>query len=118
MIIKKQIRCELGVIENNSNYGFIVRGSDGKTILIDHNGVHNAGITDGAIDNRKVSENANISGKKLDIDSVIRTINDDGSVTIEGTKIQVGNTTLDVELSKQTNLINDHTTQLSINNLL
>lgn len=110
---KKQIRCELGVIENNSNYGFIVRGSDGKTILIDHNGVHNAGITDGAIDNRKVSENANISGKKLDIDSVIRTINDDGSVTIEGTKIQVGNTTLDVELSKQTNLINDHTTQLS-----
>lgn len=110
---KKQIRCELGVIENNSNYGFIVRGSDGQTILIDHNGVHNAGITDGAIDNRKVSENANISGKKLDIDSVIRTINDDGSVNIEGTKIQVGNTTLDVELSKQTNLINDHTTQLS-----
>lgn len=110
---KKQIRCELGVIENNSNYGFIVRGSDGQTILIDHNGVHNAGITDGAIDNRKVSENANISGKKLDIDSVIRTINEDGSVTIEGTKIQVGNTTLDVELSKQTNLINDHTTQLS-----
>lgn len=110
---KKQIRCELGVIENNSNYGFIVRGSDGQTILIDHNGVHNAGITDGAIDNRKVSENANISGKKLDIDSVIRTINDDGSVTIEGTKIQVGNTTLDVELSKQTNLINEHTTQLS-----
>lgn len=110
---KKQIRCELGVIENNSNYGFIVRGSDGKTILIDHNGVHNAGITDGAIDNRKVSENANISGKKLDIDSVIRTINDDGSVNIQGTKVQVGNTTLDVELSKQTNLINDHTTQLS-----
>ena len=110
---KKQIRCELGVIENNSNYGFIVRGSDGQTILIDHNGVHNAGITDGAIDNRKVSENANISGKKLDIDSVIRTINDDGSVTIEGTKVQVGNTTLDVELSKQTNLINEHTTQLS-----
>lgn len=110
---KKQIRCELGVIENNSNYGFIVRGSDGKTILIDHNGVHNAGITDGAIDNRKVSENANISGKKLDIDSVIRTINDDGSVNIEGTKVQVGNTTLDVELSKQTNLINSHTTQLS-----
>lgn len=110
---KKQIRCELGVIENDTNYGFIVRGSDGQTILIDHNGVHNAGITDGAIDNRKVSENANISGKKLDIDSVIRTINDDGSVTIEGTKIQVGNTTLDVELSKQTNLINDHTTQLS-----
>lgn len=109
----KQIRCELGVISNKTNYGFIVRGSDGKTILIDHNGVHNAGITDGAIDNRKVSENANISGKKLDIDSVIRTINEDGAVSIQGTKVQVGNTTLDVELSKQTNLINNHTTQLN-----
>ena len=108
----KQIRCELGVIENNSNYGFIVRGADGQTILLDHNGVRNAGITDGAIDNRTVSENANISGKKLDIDSVIRTINEDGSVTIEGTKVQVGNTTLDVELSKQTNLINEHSTRL------
>lgn len=109
----KKIRCELGVIENNSNYGFVVRGADGQTIMLDHNGVHNAGITDGAIDNRKVSENANISGKKLDIDSVIRTINEDGSVSIQGTKVQVGNTTLDVELSKQTNLINNHTTQLN-----
>ena len=67
----RKIRCELGVIENNSNYGFVVRGADGQTIMLDHRGVHNAGITDGAIDNRKVSENANISGKKLDIDSVV-----------------------------------------------
>ena len=109
---KKQIRCELGAIENETNYGFIVRGADGQTILLDHNGVRNAGITDGAIDNRTVSENANISGKKLDIDSVIRTINEDGMVTIEGTKVQVGNTTLDVELSKQTNLMNEHSTML------
>lgn len=109
----KHIRCELGAIEDNSNYGFIVRGVDGQTILIDHNGVHNAGITDGAIDNRKVSENANISGKKLDIDSVIRTINEDGSVSIQGTKVQVGSTTLDIELSNQNNLINEHTTQLT-----
>ena len=108
----KQIRCELGVIENNSNYGFIVRGADGQTILLDHNGVRNAGITDGAIDNRTVSENANISGNKLDIDSVIRTINEDGSVNIEGTKVKVGNSTLEVELSKQTNLITEHSTML------
>lgn len=108
----RQIRCELGVIEKGTNYGFIVRGADGQTILLDHNGVKNAGITDGAVDNRTVSENANISGKKLDIDSVIRTINEDGSVKIQGTTVQVGNTTLDVKLSEQTNLINDHTTKL------
>ena len=109
----RKIRCELGVIENNYNYGFVVRGADGQTIMLDHNGVHNAGITDGAIDNRKVSENANISGKKLDIDSVIRTINEDGSVTIQGTKVQVGNTTLDIKLSEQSNLITEHTQRLN-----
>lgn len=103
----RQIRVELGQIENNTNYGFIVRGADGQTILLDHNGVRNAGITDGAIDNRKVSENANISGKKLDIDSVIKTINEDGSVKIQGTTVQVGNTTLDVKLSEQNNLITE-----------
>lgn len=110
---KRKIRCELGVIENNSNYGFVVRGADGQTIMLDHRGVHNAGITDGAIDNRKVSENANISGKKLDIDSVVKSINEDGSVTLKGTKIQIGNTTLDVKLSEQTNLITEHGQQLA-----
>ena len=109
----KKIRCELGVIENNSNYGFVVRGADGQTIMLDHNGVHNAGITDGAIDNRKVSENANISGKKLDIDSVVKSINEDGSVTLKGTKVQIGNTTLDVKLSEQTDLITEQGQKLA-----
>ena len=109
----RKIRCELGVIENNSNYGFVVRGADGQTIMLDHRGVHNAGITDGAIDNRKVSENANISGKKLDIDSVVKSINEDGSVTLKGTKVQIGNTTLDVKLSEQNNLITEHGQKLA-----
>lgn len=109
----RQIRCELGVIENNSNYGFIVRGADGRTILLDHNGVRNAGITDGAIDNRTVSENANISGKKLDINSVIRTINEDGTVKIEGTKVIIGNKDLEVTLSEQNNFITEHENRLS-----
>lgn len=108
----RQIRCELGVIENNTNYGFIVRGSDGQTILLDHNGVRNAGITDGAVDNRTISENANISGKKLDINSVIRTINKDGTIKIEGTKVVIGDKTLDLTLSEQNNLITEHTKKL------
>ena len=101
----RQIRVELGAIEDSTNYGFIVRGSDGETILIDHTGVKNAGITDGAVDNRTVSENANISGKKLDINSVIRSINEDGSVKITGTVVQVGDGTLEVKMSEQNNLI-------------
>lgn len=103
----RQIRVELGSIQDATNYGFIVRGADGQTILIDHNGVKNAGLTDGAVDNRVVSENANISGKKLDINSVIRSINEDGSVKITGTVVQVGETTLDIKMSEQTNLITE-----------
>lgn len=95
------------------DYGLVVRSKDGQTTMIDGSGVHNAGITDGAIDNNKVSDNANINGKKLDINSVIRTINDDGSETIAGTKIQVGDRTLDIELKTQNQLITDNKTELS-----
>ena len=80
--------------------------------MFDERGVHNAGITDGAIDNNKVSDNANISGKKLDIDSVITTINEDGSINLSGTKIQVGDRTLDVELSTQNQKIEDNSTKI------
>lgn len=103
----RQIRVELGSIQDATNFGFIVRGADGQTILIDHNGVKNAGLTDGSVDNRVVSENANISGKKLDINSVIRRINEDGSVKITGTVVQVGETTLDIKMSEQNNKITE-----------
>ena len=39
--------------------------------MIDGDGVHNAGITDGAVDNNKVANDANIAGSKLDINSVV-----------------------------------------------
>ncbi len=97
---------------DETEFGLLVRGKDGKTVMIDGEGVKNAGITDGAVDNNKVSDNANISGTKLDIDSVIRTINDDGSETISGTKVQVGDKNLTVELSEQNNLITENSTKL------
>lgn len=99
--------------DGTTDYGLLVRGADGETIMIDSGGVHNAGITDGAIDNNKVADDANISGLKLDIDSVIRTINEDGSETIAGTKVQVGDRTLDIELSTQNQLITNNSTQIS-----
>ena len=69
-------------------YGLLVRGADGQTIMIDGNGVHNAGITDGAVDNNKVANDANIAGSKLDINSVVTEIN--GSTEkISSTIVQV-----------------------------
>ena len=113
--LSPQNRVILGqyLVGNVTEYGLLVRGKDGQTVMIDGEGVHNAGITDGAIDNNKVADDANISGLKLDIDSVVRTINENGTETIAGTKVQVGDRTLDVELKTQTQLITDNKTQLT-----
>ncbi|HHD2969825.1 phage tail spike protein [Clostridium perfringens] len=99
--------------DNTTEYGLLIRGKDGKTIMLDSDGVHNAGITNGAIDNNKVADNANISGNKLDINSVIREVNNNGTETIKGTKVTVGDRTLDVELSTQNNTITEHSKELS-----
>ncbi|HAT4354509.1 TPA: hypothetical protein I9140_001014 [Clostridium perfringens] len=99
--------------DGTTEYGLLVRAKDGQTIMLDGNGVHNAGITDGAIDNNKVADNANISGNKLDINSVIREVNNNGTETIKGTKVTVWDRTLDVELSTQKNTITEHGKELS-----
>ncbi|MGG7207159.1 phage tail spike protein [Clostridium perfringens] len=99
--------------DNTTECGLLIRGKDGKTIMLDSDGVHNAGITNGAIDNNKVADNANISGNKLDINSVIREVNNNGTETIKGTKVTVGDRTLDVELSTQNNTITEHSKELS-----
>lgn len=52
-------RVSVGDVYNDGSvYGFLLRGADGETVLIDHEGVYEAGITDGAITNPKISEGA------------------------------------------------------------
>lgn len=92
-------RVSLGDVNGDGSiYGFRVRGADGQTILIDENGVKKEGITDGSITNEKISGNANIDGSKLDINSVVRNINKDGTEVIKGTKIEVNGTNLETKL--------------------
>lgn len=96
-------RVSLGDINGDgSKYGFLVRGADGQTIIMDENGVTNAGITDGSITNEKVNPDANIDGSKLNIDSVVTEINKDGSQSISGNKIEVDGTNLSTKLSNIT----------------
>ncbi|MBS4958909.1 MAG: phage tail protein, partial [Clostridium sp.] len=111
--VNRVILGEYRKSDGTTEYGLLVRAKDGQTIMLDGNGVHNAGITDGAIDNSKVADNANISGNKLDINSVIREVNTSGTETIKGTKVVVGDRTLDVELSIQKNTITEHSKELS-----
>ena len=94
-------------------FGLLVRDEDGETVMIDGKGVHNAGITDGAIDDNKVSDSANISGTKLNINSVIREVNENGTESIKGTKVVVGDRSLEVELSEQKNTITEHGKEIS-----
>lgn len=110
--VNRVILGEYRKSDGTTEYGLLVRAKDGQTIMLDGNGVHNAGITDGAIDNNKVADNANISGNKLDINSVIREVNTSGTETIKGTKVVVGDRTLDVELSIQKNTITEHSKEL------
>ncbi|XZL83501.1 hypothetical protein ACSXAZ_05715 [Clostridium perfringens] len=111
--VNRVILGEYRKTDSTTDYGLLIRGKDGKTIMLDSDGVHNAGITNGAIDNNKVADNANISGNKLDINSVIREVNNNGTETIKGTKVTVGDRTLDVELSTQNNTITEHSKELS-----
>ncbi|ELC8383186.1 hypothetical protein QYB61_001332 [Clostridium perfringens] len=111
--VNRVILGEYRKTDGTTDYGLLIRGKDGKTIMLDSDGVHNAGITNGAIDNNKVADNANISGNKLDINSVIREVNNNGTETIKGTKVTVGDRTLDVELSTQKNTITEHSKELS-----
>lgn len=111
--INRVILGEYRRVDGTTDYGLVVRSLDGQTIMLDGRGVHNAGITDGAIDNNKVADNANIAGNKLDINSVIREVNNNGTETIKGTKVTIGDRTLDVELSTQKNTITEHSKELS-----
>ena len=97
-------RVSLGDVNGNGSvYGLRVRGADGTTILLDENGVKSEGITDGAITNDKISDDANIDGAKLNINSVVSKLNEDGTETINGTKIEVDGTNLNTKLSSITN---------------
>lgn len=64
-------RVAIGDVNNDGTaYGFRVRGADGVTVLLDEDGVHNEGITDGAITNEKIADNAGVDGDKLLTDSI------------------------------------------------
>lgn len=92
-------RVSVGDVNGDGTvYGLRVRGKDGQTVLLDENGVTAEGITDGSITNDKISDNAEIDGAKLNINSVINKINEDGSEAISGTKIEVDGTNLTTQL--------------------
>lgn len=66
-------RVAIGDVNGDGTvYGFQVRGADGTTVLYDHTGVYNEGITDGAITNVKIGDDE-INGRVIAAESITAT---------------------------------------------
>lgn len=94
-------RIQIGK-DTTGDFTFVLYGKDGKGQLINQNGITESAISDGLIVDKMVNDHANIAGSKLDIDSVVTEINDNGTTTIKGSKIFLDdkNQTLDISFNQ------------------
>ena len=128
-----KVRIQIGK-DATGNFTFALFSQDGVGVLIDESGIKSGAVPDGLIVNDMVSDGANISGSKLDINSVISSIND-GTTTIKGTRIQldeqgqslevafnqlktkvetIENVTIDGDLSSVIEQVTSNTTNINI----
>lgn len=80
------VRIQIGK-DATGDFTFILYGEDGQGQIINQNGITATAIGDGLIVDGMINNNANISGDKLNISSVITNINNDNSTTIQSSKI-------------------------------
>ena len=101
------IRIQMGK-DTTGDFTFALYGADGKGQLINQNGITASAISDGLIVNDMVSDDAAISGGKLDIDSVITEVNN-SSTTIKSSKIffDEKNQSLDILFNNLTTKVED-----------
>ena len=92
------VRIQIGK-DASGDFTFILYGEDGQGQIINQNGITASAISDGLIVNDMVSDNAAISGGKLDISSVIIEINSDNSTTINSSKIYLNEQAQSLEVA-------------------
>lgn len=98
---KDRVRIQLGK-DAAGDYNIYIWDKDGKLMFDPLYGIQEAGIKKAIIRNDMVSDNAAISGKKLDIDSVFSVMNADKSNTFNASKIHVDTTDQTLESTFQT----------------
>ncbi|MBE6051899.1 MAG: discoidin domain-containing protein [Clostridium sp.] len=103
-----KVRLQIGK-DAEGNFTFVLVGEDGTTSLIDENGITKNAIPEKVIVNDMVADNANISGSKLDIESLFNVINNDGSHTFKDSKIKLSDSdqTLDVAFKEINTKVNN-----------
>ena len=95
--------------------GAYIWDKNGKLMFDPLYGVQEDGIKKAIIRNDMISDTANISGKKIDIASLITTINEDGSSTLKASKIYVDadKQTLDISFKNMSTTVSKVTTTAS-----
>ena len=85
-----KVRVQIGK-DAQGNFTFCLFSQDGTGILLDETGIKAGAVPNGLIVNNMVADNANISGGKLDISSVVTAINGN-STTINSSIIKFDDT--------------------------
>lgn len=98
---KERVRIQLGK-DASGDYNIYIWDKDGNLMFDPLYGIQESGIKRAIIRNDMVSDNAAISGKKLDIDSVFSVMNADKSNTFKASKIHVDTTEQTLESTFQT----------------
>ncbi len=127
------VRVQIGK-DAQGNFTFCLFSQDGVGILLDETGIKAGAVPDGLIVNDMVASDANISGSKLDISSVITQINNN-ETTINSSHIKFDDTgqsllvafnslknqvdtiqevTIGGDLSSVIEKVNTHTTQIGV----
>lgn len=83
----KNVRVQIGQ-DAKGDFNFIVKGADGKTVLLDSTGLHEGAISDGLIKTDMIADNS-INSNKIDYSSVINGLNADGSNYINASKVAI-----------------------------
>lgn len=98
---KDRVRIQLGK-DASGDYNIYIWDKNGNLMFDPLYGIQESGIKKAIIRNDMVSDNAAISGKKLDIDSVFSVMNADKSNTFNASKIHVDTTDQTLESTFQT----------------
>lgn len=111
-----KVRIQMGK-DTKGDFNFIIKGEDGTTTLIDHNGVKESAIADDLIKDNMIAPDA-IGEKQIDYDSFSTGFNKDTNTTqIKATKVKLDNEkqTLDVAFTSLKKQANESKTQTESN---
>jgi hypothetical protein len=108
----KITRVQIGE-DGDGDYSMYIWDDSGN-LLWKPTGITNKGIGNGTIKNINVSDDAAIDGTKLNIVSVSKALNKDGSLIVTGSQVTIDDTTLSAVYKTMTQDISDNSDKVSV----